>query len=484
MFLGIDQGTTGTTAVLISEKGQLMGSFTSAVPQHFPKPGWVEHDAEEIWSSVAKSVRQLLAKTKVKASKISSIGITNQRETVSVFSVRRKSEEALSRFIVWQDRRTSEICKALSENSARVEKMTGLPLDPYFSATKIYWLKKKLKLSERSPVVFRTIDSFLLNRMTGANAVEATNASRTSLMDLNKIDWSDELFNIFSIPKTWAPEIIDSEGWNYTTKNCGFLPDGIPVRACLGDQQAALFGQAGWTPGSGKITYGTGSFVLLNTGTTPVFSKNKMVATLALKLNGKSPFYALEGSAFICGAWIQWLRDNLKILKSSEDSEILAKKAKTSGGVIVIPALTGLAAPFWKPNARGAILGLTRGSGRAEISRASLEALAFQNKALINGMIRDIPDLKTKWRVDGGAVKNNLLLQIQADILNLPLIRPKNLEATATGIAFLSAYSAGALSLEDIQKIWKQDAVFRPSKKNSKYLEGNYKHWLEAAHQV
>lgn len=480
MLLGLDQGTTGSTAVIISTQGKVLGSFTAAVPQHFPRPGWVEHDPQEIWTSVKRAVSGVFKQTRLSQKKILSIGITNQRETVSVFDGHRP----LHRFIVWQDRRTSDTCEKLVRFSTKVRKLSGLPIDPYFSATKIRWILDHLRIRPSSNMRFRTIDSYLLSKMAGVDATEATNASRTSLMNLQKVSWDQELFEIFKIPQALAPEIVPSEGYDFKTRGLDFLPNGIPVKACLGDQQAALFGQIGWKPGSGKITYGTGSFILLNTGTVPVHSKQSLVSTVAIQWASQKTLYALEGSAFICGAWIQWLRDQLGIIDDAHDSECLALQCKHSGEVFVVPALSGMGAPFWKPRIRGAILGISRGSGRAEIARASLEALCFQNKALVEAMVKDVPKIKPYWRVDGGAVKNNLLLQIQADSLENKIIRPKNLEATATGAALLAGVSAKIIGLEDIEKSWRADRVFTPNKKNFKTMESNYALWLKTIERL
>jgi glycerol kinase len=474
MFLGIDQGTTGSTAVLLSKKGSPLAKFTAAVPQHFPRPGWVEHDPEEIWRSVKAAIVGAIRKSGTDPKQIQSIGITNQRETVSVF----RGSKPLHRFIVWQDRRTTESCEELKDFENLVRNKTGLPIDPYFSATKIRWLMKRLKLSAKTPFRFRTIDSFLLERMTGADKIEATNASRTSLMNLKSLRWDRDLFELFQIPFSSAPEIIPSEGFEFRTKGLDFLPDGIPIRAALGDQQAALFGQMGWDRGAGKITYGTGSFILLNIGDRPVVSKNGLVTTLAIQWSSQKKSYALEGSAFICGAWIQWLRDQLQILQSSDESEKLARLVSDSAGVMIVPALAGMGAPFWRPRLRGAILGLTRGSNRHHIARASLEALCFQNKALVDAMKLDLPKLKPSWRVDGGAVKNNLLLQIQANLLGTKIVRPRNLEATATGVALLAAFSGNFLSLSEIERQWKKDRLFSPQVIEKRKLLESFRHWL------
>lgn len=476
MILGIDQGTTGTTAVVLSPKGKILGQKTTPVRQFFPKPGWVEHDPHQIWKAVGEAVVGALKKAGVSSKKIRCIGLTNQRETVSLF----ENDKALHRFIVWQDRRTSDFCEKLRGVESRIMEIAGTPVDPYFSASKISWLIRELKLSRFKNIRFRTIDSFMISKMTGQNFIEATNASRTSLMDLRRAEWSEELFGVYDIPLEIAPKILPSQNSQLKTRGLSFLPDGIPVSGILGDQQAALFGQLGWKEGVGKITFGTGSFVLLNTGQKIVRSKTRLVSTLALQWANGQKDYALEGSVFICGAWIQWLRDQLGILRSSADSESLAKKVKSSEGVIVIPALSGMGAPFWNPNARGEILGLSRGSSKAHIARASLEALAFQNRALIDSMRADATLANENWRVDGGAAANHLLMQIQSNVLNSELVKPKNLEATAIGAALLAAHSEKILDLKEIEATWKKDRAFKPESERSA-IEKLYQSWLSRA---
>lgn len=475
MILAIDQGTTSTRSILLNKRGKIVSSHSIAIAQHFPRAGWVEHDPRDIWKSVEGSMRGALKTAGIKGDKVRAIAITNQRETVSLF----EGSRPLHRFIVWQDRRTADDCKKLESHATTVLKRAGLPIDPYFSATKIAWLKRELKLSSSRSIRFRTIDSFLISKLTGEDAIEATNASRTSLLNLRSGQWDPELFSIYMIPASYAPPVYPSEDLGLCTRGLGFLPDGIPVQAVLGDQQAALFGQLGWKKGVGKITFGTGSFVLLNTGSQPVISKNNLVSTIAIQWASGRRDYALEGSAFISGAWIQWLRDQLQIIDNSGGSERLARSVQSSDGVVVVPALSGLGAPFWLPHLRGAIMGLTRGSNRGHIARASLEALAFQNRALIDAMIRDAQGLKAEWRVDGGAVANNLLMQIQADVLNSKILRPKNLEATATGVGLLALLSMEALSLKDIEKLWKQDRIFQPSK-NTAQTRMLYEQWVKA----
>ncbi|PIR23871.1 MAG: glycerol kinase [Deltaproteobacteria bacterium CG11_big_fil_rev_8_21_14_0_20_45_16] len=474
-ILGIDQGTTGSTACLLNEQAKVIATSTSPVPQHFPRPGWVEHRPEEIWQSLTTAVSTTLNKAKISTREITSIGLTNQRETLSLF----QGSNALHPFIVWQDRRTSDACKKLKSKGKIIRSRSGTPVDPYFSSTKIAWLIKHLKISKRSKdIKFRTIDSFVLNRMTGANVTEATNAHRTQLVNLKSARWDSVLLDIFDIPHTFCPEIIASEGMNLKTKGLDFLPDGIPIQACLGDQQAALFGQLAWKKGEGKITYGTGAFVLLNTGDRPVHSKNSLVSTLAWEFSNGKKTYALEGSAFICGAWVQWLRDQLGLIRSSEEIESLAREVTDSGGVMIVPALTGLGAPFWRSELRASIQGLTRGSSKAHIARASLEALCFQNRALIDAMKRDASLKKTRWKVDGGAVKNNLLLEIQADVLNCKIYRPKNLEATAIGVALLAGYASGLYDLHEIAASYEPESTFEARPQQHHALSKTFSSWM------
>lgn len=450
-----------------------MGKVTIAVPQHFPRPGWVEHDPAEIWKTVERACSLVLKKSGISPRKILALGITNQRETVSLF----QGSKPLHRFIVWQDRRTQDFCdQTLKPHAERILQISGTPVDPYFSGSKIRWLLDKLNPSRRQDLRFATIDSYLVSKICGVEITEATNASRTSLMDLRSLKWSDELLEIYGVPKSLCPRIIPSQNSELRTKGLSFLPDGIPVSGIAGDQQAALFGQMAWGPGEGKITYGTGSFILLNTGRHPQISKNKLVSTLALQRSNGEATYALEGSVFICGAWIQWLRDQLKLIKSSSDSERLALKVKSSEGVLIFPALTGMGAPFWNPRMRGSIMGLSRGTGREHLARASLEALAFQNKALIEAMSEDAELRECEWRVDGGAVSNDLLLQIQADVLRTPLYRPKNLEATATGAALLAALESKLIDETTVRKSWGLNSIFKPSK-NSDQTNLLYQQW-------
>jgi glycerol kinase len=474
MILAIDQGTTSSRALLLDAKGRIVASHSAAIPQHFPKPGWVEHDPKDIWQSVEKSIVGALRKSKVPAKKIRGIGITNQRETVSLFD----GDRPLHRFIVWQDRRTADECEKIKNHRSIILQKAGLPIDPYFSATKIKWLLNYLKVpATKKSIRFRTIESFLIQKMTGEDFTEATNASRTSLMNLKTLEWDEELLHIFGVPAHLCPTIIPSQPVGLKTKGLKSLPDGIPIAAILGDQQAALFGQNGWKSGVGKITFGTGSFILLNTGDEPVISTHSLVSTLALQWANGKKLYALEGSAFICGAWIQWLRDQLKMISKSSDIETLARKVRSSDGVMVVPALSGMGAPFWNPQLRGSISGLTRGSSNAHIARASLEALAFQNRALIDAMKKDSPqNLKMEWRVDGGAVRDNLLMQIQADVLRTSIIRPKNLEATAVGVGLLAAHNLELMTLEEIAQSWKLDRIFKATANNYADL---YSSWLQ-----
>lgn len=474
MIIALDQGTTGTTAILMNEKAELIERFSVKTPIRFPRPGWVEQNPEEIRRCAESAISGLLKKSKLSSKRVMALGITNQRETVSLFD----GKKALYPFIVWQDRRSSKICESHKKQAALIHRKTSTPIDPYFSSTKIEWILKNNKIAKKNKNIrFRTIDSFLLHSFSGEDVIEISNASRTQLLGIKSLRWDEDLFEIFGIPKSFAPQIIASE-CSLKTKGMRSLPDGIPICAVLGDQQAALFGQLGFQKNHGKITFGTGSFILLNTGETPIFSKNSLVGTVALQwANGKT-LYALEGSAFVCGAWIDWLKDNLKIFERSSDSENLSKKVKGSDGVFVVPALTGLGAPFWKAERRGSIHGLSRGVTREHVARASLEALSFQNKALISAMKKD---LKTKkkmnWKVDKKMVENALLLQIQSNILNEKIVRPKNLEATATGVALLAGKSIGLFDLPQIKKSWKARDEFHP--KEVKRYDRLYQDWLK-----
>lgn len=466
--LSIDQGTTGTTVLLIDSHLNIQAKATSEYPQHYPKPGWVEHDLNDIWKSTVDTLRIVLEKSGVHGSDISAIGITNQRETTCLWN--KKTGDPLFRAIVWQCRRTADICSKLKKSGKEkiFRKKTGLLLDPYFSGTKVKWLfdshpdlhKKALN----GEIAFGTIDSFLVSKLThhSIHVTDPSNASRTLLMNLETLCWDEELLEILNIPHQILPQIKSSSEIYGKTKNVPGLPDGIPVCGIAGDQQAALFGQACFNVGDAKCTYGTGSFLLLNTGTKIIRSKSNLLTTVAWKLKNKTT-YALEGSAFIAGAAVQWLRDGLHLIKDSSDIEALAKTVTSSEGVVFVPALTGLGAPHWNAQARGLICGLTRGITAGHLARATLEGIAFQNYDLLSAMQKDLRKKLSGLRVDGGACINNLLMQFQADLLQIPVIRPKFIETTALGAACLAGLAIGFWEdLDSIQKAWQKDQEFYP----------------------
>ncbi len=463
-ILSIDQGTTSSRAFLIDHDLNVKGQGQHEFRQIYPKSGWVEHDPEEIWMSTLAAIRDCLAKAKTDPKNIVGIGITNQRETTVLWD--KKTGKPIYNAIVWQDRRTTERCEQLKKDGLEKEirKKTGLVLDPYFSATKIGWLLEHHK----GDLAFGTVDSFLLWRLTGGvvHATDATNASRTLLMDLQKCEWDDELCDLFHIPKNILPKICSCSEIYGTTKNVAGLPDGIPIAGMAGDQQAALIGQACFEEGEAKCTYGTGSFILMHIGEAPQLSKHGLITTLAYKI-GNQIAYAFEGSAFIAGAAVQWLRDGLKIIKQASDVEALASQVPDSGGVVFVPALTGLGAPHWNPNARGTITGITRGTTAAHIARAALEGIAFSQYDILEAMIHDVGKSLTVLKVDGGACKNNLLMQFQSDILQVPISRPRMVETTVLGAAFLAGLATGVWKdLNDIKKSWREEKHFTPRMKN------------------
>ncbi len=443
--LAIDQGTTGTTAALMDERGKIRAKINTEFPQIYPRPGWVEHAPEEIWRSVERSVRSVLRRKVCQPKKIVAIGITNQRETAIAWDS--LSSEPVNNAIVWQCRRTTEFCNSLRDSGHErlIKRRSGLMLDPYFSASKFRWLLKnspgvphKLR---KGRLLVGTIDSYLLWRMTGGrvHATDMTNASRTSLMNLSSLSWDKDLLSIFDIPKKILPRIMPSSGvMGHTSKFAG-LPDGIPISGIAGDQQAALFGQACFGLGDVKCTFGTGSFILMNTGQRKIQSQSKLLTTVAWKLSGeKKVTYALEGGAFVCGAAVQWIRDGLKLIRKASDIEILANEVVDHDGVEFVPALTGLGAPHWSPESRGTFSGLTRGTERGHIARATLDAMALQNMEIMIAMERDLGKRVRQLKVDGGASENNLLMQIQADVLGRRLVRPSLIESTVAGACYFA----------------------------------------------
>jgi glycerol kinase len=468
-LLAIDEGTTGTTAIIMDQNLNLIAEASCDFPQHFPQPGWVEHDLQEVWDAVKTTIQKVVSK--VDAKQIAAIGITNQRETLCFWD--KKSSKPLSRAIVWQDRRTAKECDALKKRGLekKFNKATGLLLDPYFSGTKAAWALKnwpEVKRAEKEKrLAIGTMDSFLIAQLTGGaeHVTEPSNASRTLCFHLTKHIWDDALCKIIGVKKELWPEVKPSTGLFGKTKGLGFLPDGIPITGVLGDQQSALLGQACIEPGQAKCTYGTGAFLLMNTGKKPAFSKHRLLTTIAWALDKKNYTYALEGSTFIAGAAVQWVRDSLGLIKDSAEIETLASQVTSAEGAVFVPALTGLGAPYWNPNATGMLTGITRGTTRAHLARAVLEGIAFQITDLLTAMQKDLGKKKLLGlNVDGGASANNLLMQFQSDILGVELRRPQFLETTSLGAIFAAGLGAGIWSnLKEIEKTWKKDRTFQPA---------------------
>jgi glycerol kinase len=467
--VAIDQGTTSSRAIVFDGALKPVAAAQKEFTQFYPEPGWVEHDAEEIWRGAVETVREAIALAKLKASDIAGIGITNQRETTVIWD--RATGKPIHHAIVWQDRRTAEVCARLKREGAeeKISARTGLLLDPYFSATKIAWILDHVEgarsAAEAGKLAFGTIDTFLLHRLTGGkvHATDATNASRTLLLDLEKASWDDDLLKLFSIPSSLLPEVRDNAG-AFGETEASLFGAPIPVRAMVGDQQAASLGQACVKPGMMKSTYGTGCFALLHTGERPVHSRHRLLSTIAYQLGGKRA-YALEGSIFVAGAAVQWLRDAMGMIRSSSEIDALALRANPRENVILVPAFTGLGAPWWDAEARGAIFGLTRESGAAEIARAVIESVGFQTADLLKAMHADCPEMKdgTVLRVDGGMANSELTMQFLADILGVPVDRPKATEMTARGAAYLAGHAAGIYpGLEGLEKLWEFERRFEP----------------------
>ena len=466
-ILSIDQGTTGTTILLMDAEGEIVGKESREFTQYYPKPGWVEHDAIEIWEVTCQVVVDLVSAYNAK-NQIIAIGVTNQRETTVIWD--RRTGNPIHPAIVWQCRRTSEICLDLKKQGLeeKIKLKTGLVTDPYFSSTKVLWILDQVdnarSLADQGYLAFGTIDSWLLWNLTDgtSHATDQTNASRTMLFNINTLQWDEELLEIFQVPVSILPEVQPSSNIFGTTKGLEFLPDSIPISGMAGDQQAALFGQLCTQSGVAKNTYGTGCFLLLNTGDQPIQSESGLLTTLACSLDQK-PTYALEGSVFIAGAAIQWLRDELHFVDSAAETEVLAESLNDSDGVFVVPAFTGLGAPYWDPNAKGAILGLTRGTTPSHIVRASLESIAFQSADLVEAMIYDAGLQLHQLRVDGGAASNNFLMQFQADLLGVDIERPRHIETTAIGAAYLAGLGVGLWGNIDELELHRQvDRVFSP----------------------
>ena len=490
-ILAIDQGTTSSRAILFDEKFQIKAIEQTEISQKLPKPGWVEHNPEEIWETVIAVCKRVMSSSKLEKGSVVSIGITNQRETTIVWD--RRTGVPIYNAIVWQDRRTVKICEEHKINGYEesVKARTGLIIDPYFSGTKIAWLLDNVcgarKLAEGGHLAFGTIDTFLLWRLTDGNvhATDATNASRTMLYNIITGEWDDELLTILRVPRPMLPKIMDNMAkFGETSK--AIFGESIPISGMVGDQQAALIGQACFSPGMIKSTYGTGGFALLNTGETPVRSNNQMLTTVAFQFQGIRT-YALEGSIFIAGAAIQWLRDELKLIDSAKQSEGMAFASDENEQVVFVPAFTGLGAPHWAPNAKGAIFGLTRATGPNELARAALEAVCFQTLDLLTAMYADWPDVSTYdsiLRVDGGMASNNWCMQFLADILGVPVERSSIIETTSFGAAYIAGLNAGIYPDKAIfSDKWKSDQRFEPEMRVD-VREEKYARWQEAIKKV
>lgn len=467
IILAIDQGTTGSTAVLIDKNLRVYGSVNEAFPQHYPRAGWVEHDPEDIWQSVRSVVTKIFERSHINPSDVKAIGITNQRETVVGWE--RATGKAIHNAIVWQCRRTAEMCAALKKQGLEelFQSRSGLVLDPYFSGTKISWILDHVDGARDriDDLQFGTIDSYLIWRLTGhkAHVTDVTNASRTLLMNLQDCTWDSELAEHLNVPLDVLPDIRSCAEVYGHTQGLDFLPDGIPIAGIAGDQQAALFGQVCFEPGEAKCTYGTGAFLLMNVGDTPHPSSNGLLSTAAWKIGDRTT-YALEGSAFVAGAIVQWLRDGLGILERSSEIEALAASVDDTNGVVLVPALAGLGAPHWNPEARGVLWGITAGVNKAHIARAALEGIAFECNDILRAMEEDLQQPLQLLRVDGGAAANNLLMQFQSDVLKVPISRPQIIETTALGAALLAGLGVGLFQgFDDIRQIWREERRFEPS---------------------
>ncbi|WP_133584753.1 glycerol kinase GlpK [Sphingobacterium yanglingense] len=472
-ILALDQGTTSSRAILFSQKGEIIEIAQKEFTQIYPKSGWVEHDAQEIWSTQLAVMTEAIAKTKIKLEAIKAIGITNQRETTIVWN--RKTGKPVYNAIVWQDRRTADYCKKIAEKGLErtIQEKTGLLIDAYFSASKINWILNNVKgakqLAQKGELAFGTVDSWLVYNLTNGekHVTDVSNASRTLLLNIHTLQWDKELLDIFEIPESMLPTVCSSsEIYGHTSQDIAKVQ--VPIAGIAGDQQAALFGQLCTQKGMVKNTYGTGCFLLMNIGKKPVISNNKLVTTVAWKI-GKEVNYALEGSIFIGGAVVQWLRDELGIIRKSNEVEKLANSVPDTNGVYLIPAFSGLGAPHWNAEARGTMVGLSRGSNAAHIARASLESIAYQTYDILKAMEADSSSRIKELRVDGGATQNSFLMQFQADILKTKVIRPAITETTAMGAAFLAGLAVGFWKdTQELQALWEEDKVFEPTK-STKY---------------
>ncbi|MBU3070062.1 glycerol kinase GlpK [Aestuariicella sp. G3-2] len=487
-ILSIDQGTTSSRAIIFNEQGLPLQQAQQEFEQIFPEDGWVEHDPETIWQTTLEVCQQAIRQARLNAFDITCIGITNQRETTVVWD--KNTGKPIYNAIVWQDRRTAETCETLRQQGREpiIAGKTGLLIDPYFSATKIHWILENIEgakeKAQQGELLFGTIDSFLLWRLSGGKShkTDATNASRTMLFNIHEQQWDNDLLDLFSIPKSMLPEVCDCSA-DFGSTLPELLGAEIPITGIAGDQQAALIGQACFKPGMAKSTYGTGCFMILNTGKTAVQSENRLLTTIGYRLNGDVT-YAIEGSIFIAGAAIQWLRDGLQLIDHASQSEALAESADQKSGVYLVPAFTGLGAPYWDPNARGAITGLTRDTGIKEIVAAGLRSVCYQTRDLLEAMAADGASLPSTLRVDGGMVQNNWLVQFLANLLNTDVERPQITETTALGAAYLAGLHSGIFcSLEQIQKLWACEQKFSPEMKEAT-REKLYQGWLDAVRRV
>lgn len=486
-ILSIDQGTTSSRAILFNEQGKIHATAQEEFPQHFPQDGWVEHDPDDIWQTVLRTCQRVVSENNINAAQIKAIGVTNQRETTLVWD--KTTGKPVYKAIVWQDRRTADYCESITSPvmSEKINDKTGLLIDPYFSATKIRWILENVpgarEKANKGELAFGTVDTYLLWQLTGGkeHKTDATNASRTMIFNIHDQSWDQELLDLFSIPESMLPQVMDSSD-DFGVTSAELLGEEIPIYGVAGDQQAALFGQACFDEGMAKSTYGTGCFLMLNTGSKALKSKNRLLTTVAYRLNGK-PTYAIEGSIFMAGATIQWIRDGLKLINSASETESIAQTIPVDHGVFLVPAFTGLGAPYWDPNARGAILGLTRDSGINEIVTAGLQSVCYQTKDLQKAMESD--GLRpTILRVDGGMVANNWVLNFLSNILGASVDRPEIIETTALGAAYLAGLKAGIFSsIEDLAKLWHCEKRFEPEftseKRNDLYAQ-----WLNAVKKV
>jgi glycerol kinase len=483
--LALDQGTTGSTALVVDADGLVRARGYAEVPQHYPQPGWVEHDPEELWSTVERAATQALKAAGLHGDDVAAIGITNQRETTIVWD--RATSAPIYRAIVWQCRRTARACDRLraAGHETMVRERTGLVLDAYFSGTKIAWILDHVpdarRRAARGQLAFGTVDTWLLWKLTRGrvHATDVSNASRTLCLDLARVTWDDRMCALLDVPREVLPEIVDSSGVCGETVDLGWLPRGIPIAGIAGDQQAALFGQACFEPGDAKNTYGTGCFALINTGMHPVVSSHGLLTTVAWRIGGRIS-YALEGAVFVAGAAVQWLRDGLGIIADAAETESLARSVSDTGGVYFVPAFVGLGAPYWDQHARGTIVGLTRGTTRAHLARAALEAIAFQSRDVLDAMVADAKANVGRLKVDGGAVANGFLCQFQADVLDTPVDRPAVIETTGLGAAYLAGLGAGFWqSLDAVAERYAVERTFTPAMPAAQRAE-QYETWKRA----